>query len=199
MPTLSVITLTVPQRQEQLELLKAELAKQIGDHDVEHFIQEGLEPYGTKMRMSLEAARGQYVCWMDDDDWPSPDYISELVNGIGNSPDVITFGSYTPGSVSHCWLRANREDNCESTELYIVKTANHYCAWKREIALSAPWLPRWYGAEVVWYTLLSLGYPNLVEHHIPKILHEYRYDSSKTLCQNRKAIDASLKNDHIHV
>lgn len=181
----------MPGREAQLELLSQELRRQIGGAPVEHLVDPGPEVYGFKMRRTTERAGGEYVCWMDDDDWPMPGYVEKILAALERGPDVVTFGSHTPPH-RPAWLRANVEDNCREERGGTVKTANHYCAWKRDIALAAPWLPRNYGAEYAWYTALSLGFPDLYEVHVPELLHEYRYDAKGTLCQSPTARAWSL-------
>lgn len=193
---LTVATLHLPHRKDELDKLKAEIRQQAGNESVEHLIEEGPERYGFKMRRSTERASGQYICWIDDDDWPMPGYISSILEGIRSrpTPDVVTFGSYTPGCVP-AWLRFGVKDNSGvAADGGNIKAANHYCAWKIAVAASSPWLPRNYGAEFVWYTALRHQYTGkLVEYHIPKVLHEYRYDAQGTRCQDRRSISESLK------
>lgn len=131
---------------------------------------------------------------MDDDDWPLPGYVDKILEGITTNPDVVTLGSYTPGPKSvPAWLRVGAKDNSgRGKDNGIIKTANHYCAWKREIALASPWLHRNYGAEYVWYTALRLGFPSVKEYFIEEVIHEYRYSSTGTICQDRKSIGESL-------
>lgn len=197
-PILTVVTLTIPGREESLRQLQDELSRQISEcgHYVEHLIEEGPERYGVKMRRSTERASGRYVCWMDDDDFPTPDYIQSIVDGINSTPepDVVTIGSCTPGCVP-AWLRYGVTDNSGiAPDGGNIKAANHYCAWRRWLALSSPWLPRNYGAEFIWYTVLRKRWAGLlIEYHIPKVIHTYLYNASGTRCQDRPSIDDSLK------
>ena len=61
--------------------------------------------------------------------------------------------------------------------------------------MSSVWLPRNYGSETAWYKLISAAYPHLQEFHIPRVLHYYHYDPETTLCQDKKSIEDSLKDD----
>jgi predicted O-methyltransferase YrrM len=196
-PLLTIATLTIPSRKLDLQGLMIEIAFQIGDEPVEHLIEEGPERYGVKMRRSLERSSGQYVCWLDDDDLVHPAYVSSILKGIRSTPtpDVVTFGSYTPGNPP-AWLRWGVTDDYGLREdgYGKVKTANHYCAWRRDIVMSVPWLPRNYGAELAWYTGLRHEWRGkITEHHIPEVLHTYCYNPNGTQCQDRPSIDDSLK------
>ncbi len=194
-PLWTIATLTVPGREERLEKLKAEIARQTGDLPVEHLIHAGPNHYGTEMRKSTEEARGRNISWLDDDDWVADGYVSKICKAIADHlPDVVTFGDHCP-SGHPAWLRSNREDQSqrpgEITE-GVVMMANHYCAWRRDLALTVPWLPRNYGAEWCWLWLMQATYPSLSEVHIPEILYIYNYDAKDTKCQNRAVIDESL-------
>lgn len=193
---LSIITLTVAGREASLERLRTEISKQIGQRPfVEHLVVPGSGSYGMKMRSSLEMANGHHVCWIDDDDFVSCDYVSSIVGAISDhDPDVVTFGSDMVG-YRRMWFHANVQDRCREYDGAQVWTANHYCAWRRSIALTSTWLPRNYGSETAWYKLLSLAYPKLREHHIHKMLHLYYYNPETTLCQDKVSIEKSLKDD----
>ena len=198
-PLLTIATLTIPGREKHLQALQIELASQIGSEPVEHLIEEGPERYGTKMRRSIERASGEYICWVDDDDMVHPDYVLSILDAIRNNPNVgvVTFGSQTPGC-EPAWLRFGHHDDSGYIETRHgkgrVKSANHYCAWQRDVAASAPWLHRNYGAELAWYTALrKIWHGKITEHHIQEILHIYCYDPDLTRCQDRPSIDDSLK------
>lgn len=197
---LTVATLHLPERKLDLQALQIELAFQIGDLPVEHLIEEGPERYGVKMRRSIERAGGRYICWLDDDDLVEPNYVSAIIDAIRSepTPHVVTFGSYTPGCPP-VWLRSGHHDDSgfldNDRTRGVIKSANHYCAWRKDIASSVPWLPRNYGAEVAWYTgLRHQWHGRIIEHHIPQPLHIYCYNEKKTKCQDRPSINDSLKN-----
>lgn len=198
---LTVATLTIPGREDRLEALKREIKRQSLEYPVEHLIVPGEGSYGEKMAASIVQANGVYICWMDDDDWPEPNYIEEIVRGIHARPvpDVITFGSASPNCVP-AWLRWGAKDNEGVTEDGgNIKAANHYCAWQVDLAWKAPWVPKNYGAEYLWYTALRETQHNVKEHRINKVLHEYRYDPHDTKCQNHEGIAMSFADGGRHV
>lgn len=190
---LTVVTLTIPGREASLERLCREIARQSAGLPVQHLVHSGPNRYGTEMRRSLERAPGTHVSYVDDDDFVEPSYVADICAALESDPDVVTFGSFTPGCPP-CWLRANRGDNSGTPEEGNVKTANHYCAWRKTLAMSSPWLPRNYGAEYIWYTALNLANPGLREVHVPKCLHVYLYNAAETRCQDRESIGQSLAN-----
>jgi hypothetical protein len=196
-PTLSIITLTIPERVKSLALLKAEVAKQNPDGLVEHVIVEGPGHVGTKIAKGLRMSSGRYVSVVDDDDMIDVDYVSSILAETVHNPDVITLGICTPG-LPPCWQRANRnDDSCFENPGADgnVRMANHLCAWKREIALVAPCLPRNYGWDRVWYNSIRIAYPKLTERHIHKVLYLYLYSEEGTRAQSRESIADSQDNN----
>jgi len=188
---LSIITATIPEREGLMSRLYREIGQQRAGRSVDHVIVGGDGTVGRKINTGMRRAEGRYVCVVDDDDLVSPDYIDQLLRAIhlDMNPDVVTFGIDRPGKVPW-WLRANIKEEDDRVGL-----ANHLCAWKREIALAAPCLPRNYGWDVVWYWSLRVGFPNLNEFHIPKLLYQYNYDPDRTRAQSPASIADSIDNN----
>lgn len=95
---LSILICTVPDRREKLEKLLAHLDKQITDRrevEVKTFetktSKEGGPHVGDKRNYLLAVSTGEYVCWLDDDDWVSDDYVQSMLDAMRTSPDCVTF------------------------------------------------------------------------------------------------------------
>lgn len=197
-PLLSIITLTIPGREDALCSLREEITQQSTGLPVEHIIVPGAETVGEKMQAGYRASRGAYIATVDDDDRIAPDYITALLCWIEDKPDVITFGAQIPNH-QPIWFRAGVEDEEGVGKVSSpVKTANHLCAWRRELALSSVFLPRNYGWDYVWYTLLMLNNPDIKEHHIHRVLYGYLFSSENTRAQSPQSIHASLKDGGDH-
>jgi len=211
-PLWTIITLTIPERAEKLAALMAEIERQItaaNAHSlVDHLVlfsppwvnssSGTVNPghsVGAKIRKCFLAAKGHYVSVVDDDDWVGPGYVGAILRALEAAHDVLdvlTFGVHTPPELL-CWLRTNVTDNMEKVEDGYVRLANHLCVWRKELALSAPCLPRNYGWDKVWYTCLDLANSRLREVHIHEPLYEYRYTEGGTIAQGRPSIGASMK------
>lgn len=51
--------------------------------------------WGTEPRtLGAFAARGEYLCYVDDDDTVTPDHVSTLVSALHGSPDWFVLGQY---------------------------------------------------------------------------------------------------------
>ena len=198
---LSIITATIPERADMLARLKNVLASQLIGQPVEHIIVEGSGKVGEKMLAGVRRAVGRYVCVIDDDDTVADYYVNVILAELSSSPDVVTFGVQIPGSFP-AFLRFGRQDNDEIVRdlvgekyvtRYVVKSANHLCAWRREIALSSVYLPRNYGWDVVWYTSIMWRFPYLTEQHIPRVLYNYLYSPVTTRAQSPASIADSIR------
>lgn len=199
-PLLSVITLTIPERAGSLAELTHELERQrrwlrsvdrvFGRESptVEHVVVHDLpslpgESYGEKMRRSLLTSSGRYVCWLDDDDLPGEGYVQELLAALALSPDVVTLTTRWAERGTTWSYRANCPRSPWTENKHRTSPAQHFCAWRRELALSAPWLPYGYGAEMVWSECLNRGHPNLSEVHVSRPILVRRWTPEATRCQ----------------
>lgn len=103
---LSILTPSIPSRWKNLERLRTELKKQcvyiegvevLGNiewliDDSDSFLDGGLS-IGKKRESLVKRATGKYVCFLDDDDSPSPNYIETLMRLCNQDQDVCTFRS----------------------------------------------------------------------------------------------------------
>ncbi len=88
---LSVLICTITSRKDLLKRLLNCLHKQI-EFGVEILIEEddGKIPIGAKRNTLIRRARGEYCCFIDDDDLVSENYISEILKAIKNKPDCCS-------------------------------------------------------------------------------------------------------------
>ena len=81
---------TIPHRHEVLCALLAELDRQMLPGAGVIVWRDNLEhSYGDKCQGLLEASDADYVAFMDDDDWPSEDYLSAVLGALEGGPDYV--------------------------------------------------------------------------------------------------------------
>lgn len=191
-PLLSILTPAVPKRFQQLEALCSELQKQIGDRAVEHLIlmDNKRRTVGEKRDALLRAAHGAYVAYVDDDDWISPDYVTELLLAIESKPDVVTFQQEASVNGFRNLIEfklGNPNEPFKSIDACLDKgqmpvtkrNAWHICAWRRMLAMCSHFPASNYGED--WaYAAPLCAIPNLKEVHIPKVLHFYNHSAETT-------------------
>jgi glycosyltransferase involved in cell wall biosynthesis len=158
---LSILICTIHQRKEQLHLLLTELEKQSIENgykinsDLEIFIRDdwhenfnGLATInvGQKRDLLLKGSKGKIVCFIDDDDWISPNYLKLIIEAIKSNPNIDCIGflqdylvdgkEQIGGSKVCISLKYNQWDL--NVDGYLaVRTPNHLTPIKRQICIDA--------------------------------------------------------------
>src|SRR5665213_1512186 len=92
---LSILICNVQKRLQKLSQLVEHLEKQAHNKPVEILWLGDTKTMtvGEKRNKLLSISKGDYVCFVDDDDWVADDYIDEILNGIESKPDCVTFNA----------------------------------------------------------------------------------------------------------
>lgn len=144
-PVLSILIPTLPNRSEMLEQLLFELRTQIVPHPGKVEILCDNHPTdntGMKSNRLINKAQGDYVLRFDDDDWPAPTYISEILEAAKNDSDCISInGLYTEDGGNPILWRMGKdfpnETVYENGVPVFIRAFNHIGAAKRALALIA--------------------------------------------------------------
>ena len=148
---LSILIPSIPERALKLNKLLLHLQSQIDYCDKVHsslgrvevvvddskrFLQGGLS-IGDKRNSLLNRATEDYVCFLDDDDWVSPDYVETLLRLCNQGMDVCTFKSLF--KCDAYWtvidMRLNSVNDGATPENEVKRNAWHICPIKRDIAV----------------------------------------------------------------
>jgi glycosyltransferase involved in cell wall biosynthesis len=195
---LSVLMPALAKRSWQVLLseLRDQSAEYPGRVEILHEVDNGSATSGIKRQRLLTRAKGEYVCYVDDDDVVAPYYITALLNACITGVDVITFNM-----MFHHWLD-RKEVSTEVWRLGLYEddrqqgrmSANHLCAWRRDIARRVSWSPRLgYGDDQLWYgPLMASGLINTTIH-IDEVLYDYMYDIQTSVNQRLDRVDYSRK------
>lgn len=135
---LSILICGIKSR-ESLLMNLAKTLKHQGNNSVEILasIDSGESPIGRKRNELLDNSKGDYVCFVDDDDQVSPFYISRILKAVETNPDcvgiegIIVQKGIGPRKFIHS-LRYN--DWYEDNNVY-YRCPNHLNPIKREIAM----------------------------------------------------------------
>lgn len=135
---LSILTVTLKQRMPVFENL-ARVLKAQANSSVEMLAvcDSGEKTIGAKRNELLEAAKGDYVVFVDDDDMVSPFYVFGILEAIKQNPDccgiegIITINNVGPKKFIHS---IQYQDWFEKDDIY-YRCPNHLNPIKREIAL----------------------------------------------------------------
>jgi glycosyltransferase involved in cell wall biosynthesis len=184
----SILIPAIFERLDRLGKLVAELEKQISaEHwsgvEIVSVVDNRIVTVGEKRQMTLDVSHGDYVAFVDDDDWVAPNYVSEIMKAIGQADpvDVITFDNKS-------WIeehdpiiiRMNLRAPNEQVQFPggAQRAAWHTCAWNARIAKAAKFPKINYGEDWGWAEQLNAM--SVTEHHIPLPLHHYIYNQKSS-------------------
>ena len=143
---LSILIPTVPQRVNTFWELNLEINRQIYLYNANQKVEivsdaapVGTKTTGKKRNDLLNAAKGEYVWFIDDDDMIYPDSIKLILDALENKPDALAINGIitTNGTDKKQWFISKDfeyiADFSRGYEVYLRPT-NHITPIKKEIA-----------------------------------------------------------------
>lgn len=187
---LSILICTIPSRYASFMRLRTELYSQILPHadDVELIFDSGNRSIGAKRNSLLERASGEYLCFIDDDDWISPNYIDWLILGIGSNSDCCSLkGLYTvngkqDGIFEHS-LKYNEWRNDLLGEVKYERYPNHLNCIRSAIAKQFRFPDKNFGEDYDWSAQVHESGMIKTEFYIPDTIYYYKYVSNKVFAE----------------
>jgi glycosyltransferase involved in cell wall biosynthesis len=181
---LSILIPTVPERLDKLALLLDSIKKQSGFDlcEVLYFGDNRSRTIGAKRNALLEAARGKYVAFCDDDDGVSEDYAQTLTEiASAQTVDVITFRQWAKWNTDVSEVHFSIQHNNEPFQPGGItkRFPWHVCAWERKLAQSAVFTEKQWGEDFDW--VAQMAQKALREAHVPRVLHYYTHTDSGSL------------------
>ena len=183
---LSILIPTLTARHQQLNKLNDELLRQIellpvGLDKVEviNCPDNGEMSVGAKRQYLLTNCNGEYIVFIDDDDWIADDYVLQILQALQTKPDCIGFKGVmiTNGHTHDKWSISHNHKNWAKGKMGYVRHTNHLTPVKREIALKVGFNNKRY-SEDYDYSMALL--PHLkTEVFIDKEMYIYNYQSKK--------------------
>lgn len=193
---LSILMPTLSRRRELRRSLEREISRQVLGVSAEflYFEDDGQQTSGAKRNALLAEARGDYVAFVDDDDWIEPEYVAAILEATTQRQDVVSFwvrrvGTDRPAEVERFSIR--HHDNEAIGRIRGVRhlgmQANHLCAWRRTLALRVCFPPiLGYCDDVFWYRCMAQFARH--EVHIERVLYEYRWNAAETANQSAERV-----------
>lgn len=181
--TLSILICSLYSRAGSLSVLLAELEKQInGNPLIEVLVNIDNKELttGAKRQLLLEQATGEYIIFIDDDDWVEPCYIEELLQAAASGKDCFgMFGWITENGGNRIdWELSKNFYNrtvWRNGKLFYERTTNHITGVKRKIALKAGF-PDKSNAEDQWYSNRVAPLCQ-TEYSIKPFMYHYRFST----------------------
>lgn len=186
---LSILIPTLPERAEKFSKLFFDINFQIELQNAFGLIEVLTDEapkgksIGKKRNDLLDKAQGEYVCFIDDDDKISDDYIRLVLNALQKKPDclslkgIITFDGHEPKIFEHSikYSEYRTTENAITYERY----PNHLNVIKSSIAKQFKFPEINFGEDTDWATQIHKSGLLKKEVQIDKILYYYKYISNK--------------------
>lgn len=182
-PRLSILLATVENRAGLFAQLHAELKRQSEGKSVELVVACDAKEIsiGKKRQNLLEAATGDYIVYIDDDDWVAPDYVDQILAALSTSPDCVgfeimcTFNNGRPKKAIASMRYPKWVENVDGFDF--CRGCYHKTPARRDLALKCGFPDLRYSEDKVYAEKIM----HLVktEVFIPKQLYFYRFSGAE--------------------
>lgn len=178
---LSILIPSIPSRFERFKKLFEKINSQATNEvEILGLFDNKQRSIGQKRDALMQMSIGEYVCFCDDDDDISEDYISSLLQGIKHQPDVICFKQKAIINGDACVVDFDiNNDNQEfKKDTTIKRQPFHVCAFKGKIARKYHFPDTNYGEDWQWCELVLKDVKT--QYKIDSIIHIYVFDFEVT-------------------
>lgn len=189
---LSILIPTLASRQDQCLTLVDKLLDQVeynnlvGQVEIITQYDQGEKSIGTKRNELIQKAKGEYVCFIDDDDDISKDYVIRLMEGIAKGVDccslkgVITWDGTNPEIFEHSIRYSEWKTNTiGATDVRYERYINHLNCVKKSIAYEIKYNEINFGEDKMWSEELQKSGLIKTEHYIDTVLYHYLFKTNK--------------------
>jgi hypothetical protein len=192
--------ITVPERAATFQKLKCEVMNQIGECFKMHPTLGGVEivevsgeradkggkTIGQKRQEGLDRSTGKYVCWLDDDDNVSPDYVETILRLAQANSDVLVFNSFSRFDNFWCIIQMNLDYLVDEQARpgIVHRKPWHVCAFKRTILTqcnfpSANWDEDTNFLIQVWPLCKTQSKTEAILHEYNRLTESYSHNNEK--------------------
>ena len=182
---LSTLICTTVDREEMFQKLYAHLACQCINQEAEILFERDNKEIsvGSKRQKLLERAKGDYVSFVDSDDWVPDDYIFNILFNVTRDHSVDCVGFLIDCDIEgrkENAIASNRyEDWGDNIDGYRhVRTIYHKTPVKREHALAIGYKDMRYGEDYEYSKRLKESGLLKKEAFINKVMYYYQYRST---------------------
>lgn len=134
---------------------------------------------GKKRQLLLEAATGEYVTFIDDDDMVPAYYVSEIMTAIENEPDTIGFfiDCDMQGEYKKAVASLRYKEWGENIDGYnYVRSPYQKTPIRREIALKIGYMDKRYAEDACYSERLMKSGLLKTEHFINLVMYYYQFN-----------------------
>jgi glycosyltransferase involved in cell wall biosynthesis len=180
---LSILVMTTPRRRDNVcQILLKELERQSTGKDVEILClyDNKKRSVGSKRNNMLSLVNGEYLVFIDDDDWISDTYINDILEALTSGPDLVTFNVYFSGYGEFLCKYAKGQEIKRDRDLYLGPPA-HTHVWKTSLVKDISFEGISNGEDMDWCRKATRRAENIV--NLDKVLYFYRFSREGTETQ----------------
>ena len=190
--TLSILicSVDVEERQIKLKKLISELNNQISKNYAEEIVEIIVDTdnmqksVGQKRNDLIEKSQGEFICFIDDDDFVSDNYLSKILYQLNSTIDIllICINHIENGVATTNIMPSLFTDNLKTNEVVFKTNHFHLCPHKKSIAKKV--LFEYVNfAEDVLYSKKMISYINNY-HSVLEPIYIYNDNLEKSLTRN---------------
>jgi glycosyltransferase involved in cell wall biosynthesis len=184
---LSILIASITERQKIfLPRVLESLEAQVRNKPVEILVltDNRMRSIGEKRNRLLSLAQGEYLCFVDDDDQLSPNYVDHIVEALATRPDCVVFDAWvTLNGKSGKICKYGKEFTPENTAQAYFRKPNHLMVHKKDKVKDIKFLDINFGEDDEWANRVVAGIETQVR--INEVLYNYEY-SRQTSRSGRK-------------
>lgn len=182
---LSILIPALIGRREKFNYLHKMLSEQKTDEvEILVFEDSGEKTIGEKRNELMRWAKGEYVCFVDDDDEVSSDYVSKILEAIKMNPDccsltgVYTVNGNNPEIFEHSLKYKEWKTTIGDYPKY-ERPPNHLNVIKKEIAIKYSFIPVSHGEDHDWSQRIANDQALKTESIIEGVIYHYKHITNK--------------------
>lgn len=136
-PRLSILIATLGQREVRFQRLLKRLIPQAKETEILVYWNNFERPLPEIRQALVKEARGDYVCFIDDDDMVPTYYVAEILKATQNNPDYVGWRMqlYMNGEKVKPTFHSLKYDRWDEDENGYYRNISHLNPIKRELAL----------------------------------------------------------------
>lgn len=181
-PKLTVMIATLGQRSDRfarlLDTLMPQVNKQSGKVEVVAYWNNFERPLYEIRQALVDEAKGEYVCFIDDDDLVPEYYTDEILKALRSKPDYVGWRQqlYSNGEAVKPTFHSLKYAGVSEDEQGWYRNVSHLNPVKRELSLKASWeVPEGIPEDSPWAERVA---PHLkIESYIDKPMYFYHPSS----------------------
>lgn len=176
---LSILIATLGRRENKFKrLLKVLLPQATSEVEVVAFWNNGECTIGDIRQALLEDAKGEYICFVDDDDMVPEYYVKEIIDNLGKDYIGFRVELYNDGNLKPPVTHSLRYPNWFETYDGYYRDITHLNPIRKEIALNGKFNSMGLGEDENWVNQVRPFVKT--ENYIDRVMYFYYHESLDT-------------------